>query len=84
MSHEHSWRFDDTFLRALAAPGLPALQTPLAVRRIGRRRFLQLSGITGALLVLGAALGQWHEHVSRPCPAVLMQCVVGQPCFEFG
>ena len=55
MSHDHTWRFDDTFLRALAAYELPALQSALAVRRIGRRRFLQLSGITGALLVLGAA-----------------------------
>ena len=55
MSHDHTWRFDDTFLRALAASELPALQSALAVRRIGRRRFLQLSGISGAVLILGAA-----------------------------
>ena len=55
MSHEQGWRFNDSFLRELAAPERPALHTAVAVRRIGRRRFLQLSGIAGAVLVLGAA-----------------------------
>ncbi|MBP6382528.1 MAG: xanthine dehydrogenase family protein molybdopterin-binding subunit [Pseudomonadales bacterium] len=55
MSHEHTWRLEDSFLRELTAPEPPAPHTALAVRRIGRRRFLQLSGISGAVLVLGGA-----------------------------
>jgi isoquinoline 1-oxidoreductase beta subunit len=54
VSSESPWQFDDSFLRELEMAANDAGQVAFAVRRISRRRFLQLSGIAGGVLVLGA------------------------------